>query len=51
MGPIEATMKEGGNLPEIYFSECYLQQAGKLSQLRAAAAGKRLAAIWKEGIE
>lgn len=51
MGPIEATMKEGGDLPEIYFSEGYLQQAGKLSQLRAAAAGKRLAAIWKEGLE
>ena len=50
LGPIKATMEEGGELPEVYFSESYLTQAGRLSQLRAAAAGKRLAAIWKEGI-
>lgn len=51
LGPIKATMEEGGELPEVYFSESYLQQAGGLAQLRAAAAGKRLAAIWKEGVE
>jgi hypothetical protein len=49
--PIKATMEEGGELPEIYFSESYLQQAAGLAQLRAAAAGKRLPAIWKEGFE
>ena len=51
LGPIKATMKEGGELPEVYFSESYLQQAGRLAQLRAAAAGKRLAAIWREGMQ
>lgn len=51
LGPINATMEEGGELPEVYFSESYLQQAGRLAQLRAAAAGKRLAAIWREGLE
>ncbi|BBO33632.1 S1/P1 nuclease [Lacipirellula parvula] len=49
LGPVKATMEEGGELPEIYFSEAYLKQAGKLAQLRAVAAGKRLAAIWREG--
>lgn len=51
LGPIKATMEEGGELPEVYFSESYLQQAGGLAQLRAAVAGKRLAVIWREGIE
>lgn len=51
LGPIKATMEVGGELPEVYFSESYLTQAGRLAQLRAAAAGKRLAAIWREGVE
>lgn len=51
LGPIKATMEEGGELPEVYFSESYLQQAGILARLRAAAAGKRLAVIWREGIQ
>jgi hypothetical protein len=51
LGPIKATMEEGGELPEVYFSESYLQQAGKLAQLRASAAGKRLAAIWREALK
>ncbi|WP_428308491.1 S1/P1 nuclease [Lacipirellula sp.] len=51
LGPVKATMEEGGELLEIYFSDAYLKQAGKLAQLRAAAAGKRLAAIWREGIK
>ena len=51
LGPIKATMEEGGERPEVYFSESYLQQAGRLAQLRAAAAGRRLAALWREGIE
>jgi len=50
LGPIKATMEEGGEVPEVYFSESYLQQAGGLAQLRAAVAGKRLAAICREGI-
>lgn len=51
LGPVKATMAEGGELPEVYFSEAYLKQAGRLAQLRAAAAGKRLAAIWKAGLK
>lgn len=51
LGPVKATMAEGGELPEVCFSEAYLKQAGKLAQLRAAAAGKRLAAIWRESLK
>lgn len=51
LGPIKATIEEGGELPVIYFSEGYLQQAGSLAQARAAEAGRRLAAIWREGVK
>jgi hypothetical protein len=51
LGPIKATMEEGGELPEIYFSESYLQQAGSLAQARAVEAARRLAAIWREGLK
>ncbi|MBL9163066.1 MAG: S1/P1 nuclease [Planctomycetaceae bacterium] len=50
LGPVKAILEEGGELPKIYFSESYLQQAGKLAQLRAAEAGHRLAAVWREGL-
>jgi hypothetical protein len=49
-GPVKEVMKEGGELPVIYFSESYLQQAGSLAQARAAEAGRRLAAILREGL-
>ena len=51
LGPVKAIMEEGGELPTIYFSESYLKQAGNLAQLRAAEAGHRLAAIWREGLK
>ena len=38
-------------LPLVYLSEGYLKHAGKLAQLRAAAAGKRLAAVWKAALQ
>jgi len=50
LGPVEALMKEGGELPVLYLSEAYLRQAGGLAELRAAEAGHRLAKIWKEGL-
>lgn len=50
LGPVKATIEEGGELPVIYFSEGYLQQAGSLAQARAAESGRRLAAIWRECI-
>jgi hypothetical protein len=40
LGPVKAVMEEGGELPVIYFSEGYLQQAGRW-----------LAAIWREGLQ
>lgn len=46
----EAVMKEGGELPVIYFSEEYLQRAGGVAQVRAAEAGHRLATIWRQGL-
>lgn len=51
LGPVTAVMEEHGELPKIYFSEAYLRQAGNLAQLRAAEAGHRLAAIWREGLK
>ena len=51
LGPVEAVIKEGGELPVIYLSEGYLKQAGGLAQWRAAEAGHRLAAIWREGLK
>jgi hypothetical protein len=50
LGPVKAILEAGGELPTIYFSEAYLQQAGKLAQLRAVEAGHRLAAIWRAGL-
>ncbi|TWU29638.1 S1/P1 nuclease [Bythopirellula polymerisocia] len=51
LGPIKAMMKSPLEpfLP-IDFSETYLQQAGNLSQHRAAEAGVRLAEVWREGL-
>jgi hypothetical protein len=51
LGPVKATMAQGGHLPTIYFSEAYLTQAGAVARVRAAEAGHRLAAVWREGLE
>jgi len=50
LGPVDAIMKEGGELPVLYLPEPYLQRAGKLAQLRAAEAGHRLAEVLRRGL-
>jgi hypothetical protein len=48
LGPVQASMKANIELPRISFSEDYLTRAGNLAQVRAAQAGTRLAAVWRE---
>lgn len=48
LGPVQAAMKANIELPRISFSEDYLTRAGNLAQVRAAQAGARLAAVWRE---
>lgn len=51
LGPVQAAMREGSELPTINFSEEYLKRAGTLAKVRAAQAGQRLAEIWREGVK
>ncbi len=51
MGPIRAVSNGlAQSLPKLSLSEDYLQQAGETAQIRAAMAGIRLAAVWREAI-
>ncbi len=51
LSPVEGVMREAGELPVLYLSETYLERAGKLAQLRAAAAGYRLAGVWRDCLD
>jgi hypothetical protein len=52
LGPVKAAMESPlTELLPIHFSKAYLKRAGNLAQHRAAEAGYRLAAVWREGLD